>query len=293
MRSKFRYYLPVLRSLAQKTNLKLAGDEYVVESPFIFTEDAKKQWHDLFDVGAEVAMPLPYELSAMTPPVIRILRGVGANFKNVRQVRTLIKYDPELPPVRPDDSYRVRAKLDDVVALGSDSIIAVIGIDLLDDDVTRVSHQAYFMVAKVAPRDMSRLRADTTLHRTDLASLDLTRRTNESLEPLREPVSMVTFTIPPRMGVRFARVSGDYNFVHIYNATARMLGFPKAFIQGSAITAYAVRYLCELSPKPLEFLDVTFVRPIFVGETVEMRCGAGKFWMSDSHGAIMAHGTWT
>ena len=293
MRYKYRYYRPVLRSVLRKTNLQLQHHDEVIETPFTFSDKERRKWLDLFRVDGD-ALQLPYELPAMTPPAIRILTGLGANFRYLRHVRTSIRYDTERPTVQPGETYTVRVRLDDVAVLGSHHILAVLGIDLVDGDgVLRLSHQASFMVADVGERNLARVRAHPALDRTDLSSLDLTRWTRETLPPVTEPVSTITFVVPPRMGVQFARLSGDSNFVHIHHITARLLGFRRAFIQGSAIESYAVRYVREFFPKPMEALDITFTRPMFVGSKVEFQCGAGRFWMSDSRGGIIAHGSWT
>ena len=41
-----------------------------------------------------------------------------------------------------------------------------------------------------------------------------------------------TFSLPGNQGRRYARVSGDYNPIHLYTPTARLLGFRKPIIHG-------------------------------------------------------------
>ncbi|NMO51950.1 MaoC family dehydratase [Actinoplanes sp. TBRC 11911] len=290
VRAKYRYFRSGRRSVLRKTNLNLDDDDYAIQTDFTLSDVEKRAWRNLFAVAPPFDIPLPYELPAMLPPATRLVTSLGVNLRFLRHVRTLVTYDTGRPPLRAGDGYTVRTWVGDVTVLGSNSILVVLHSEVLDDDgATRVAHQAHFMIDKVGERNMARLRADPARNKTDLGSLDLTRYTKETLDMKVETTS--TFVVPPRMGIRFARLSGDYN-VHIYRVAARLFGFRKPFIQGNATAAYAVRYISEISAEAMKFLDIVFIRPVFVGEEVEFQSAARRFRMSDSRGRVLAHGTW-
>lgn len=69
-------------------------------------------------------------------------------------------------------------------------------------------------------------------------------------------------------GRRYARVSGDYNPIHLYAATARLFGFPRAIAHGMWSLARCVAELEELrAPGPAR-LEASFRRPVLLPSSV-------------------------
>lgn len=64
-------------------------------------------------------------------------------------------------------------------------------------------------------------------------------------------------------GRRYARVSGDYNPIHLYNWSARLLGFKQAIAHGMWSKARCLSALCQ---GPITALDcaVQFEKPVFL-----------------------------
>lgn len=91
------------------------------------------------------------------------------------------------------------------------------------------------------------------------------------LPDLDAPGFEANWTVPPNMGRRYARITGDYNPIHIANATAKLFGFPRAIIHGMWSAARALGALPPLDGAgPLRF-DVLFKGPIFVGAKSGLR----------------------
>lgn len=85
-----------------------------------------------------------------------------------------------------------------------------------------------------------------------------------------------TWQVPPTMGRRYAKITGDFNPIHIANLTAKLFGFPRAIIHGMWSAARSLGQLPPLEGSgPLRF-DVAFKGPIFIGaqSTLKASCSA-------------------
>jgi acyl dehydratase len=105
-------------------------------------------------------------------------------------------------------------------------------------------------------------------------------------EPAAPPPAAATWRLPGDLGRRYAGVSGDRNPIHLYGATAKLLGFPGAIAHGMWTKA---RCLAALEPRlPTAFaVEVDFRRPILLPATVvfgsaEADGGAIRFAVRDA-----------
>jgi len=74
--------------------------------------------------------------------------------------------------------------------------------------------------------------------------------------------------VPADMGRIYASVSGDYNPIHLYKWTAKLLGFPRAIIHGMWSFARCVAEVTgDLPERPLTY-EVEFKLPILLPSTV-------------------------
>jgi acyl dehydratase len=82
-----------------------------------------------------------------------------------------------------------------------------------------------------------------------------------------ESPAAATWRLSGDLGRRYAAVSGDRNPIHLYGATAKLLGFPRAIAHGMWMKA---RCLAALEPRlPAAFaVAVEFRRPILLPATV-------------------------
>jgi acyl dehydratase len=94
--------------------------------------------------------------------------------------------------------------------------------------------------------------------------------------PPRQDVSTSTFVVSPGVGRQYARVSGDFNPIHIMDVTARFFGFKRAIAHGMwSLARCAAEIGGPTFSRPCT-LDVAFKRPIsFRARTVL------ESWMAD------------
>ncbi len=106
-------------------------------------------------------------------------------------------------------------------------------------------------------------------------------------EPGRTQAEIRTLEVPGNTGRRYARVSGDYNPIHLSSLTARVLGFRRAIAHGMWSLA---RCLAEISPPGCDFARVraSFKIPLFLPAQARLQINAGtrgaRFVLLDATG---------
>ena len=80
-----------------------------------------------------------------------------------------------------------------------------------------------------------------------------------------------SFDAPADIGRRYAKVSGDYNPIHLYGATAKLFGFPRAIAHGLWSVARCTALLqSELHAEP-KVLSVSFKQPLLLPGKVGLK----------------------
>ncbi len=78
------------------------------------------------------------------------------------------------------------------------------------------------------------------------------------------------FTVPADIGRRYARVSGDFNPIHLSALSARLFGFRKAIAHGLWTAARSSAALMPSHPLTQASLDVDFKTPLFLPGTASL-----------------------
>jgi acyl dehydratase len=95
------------------------------------------------------------------------------------------------------------------------------------------------------------------------AALRGQRANSDSLDP-DGPSKSVSFRVPANIGRRYARISGDFNPIHLSKFTAKPFGFGRAIAHGMwTLARCAAELERELLSAPCE-LSVTFKLPILL-----------------------------
>jgi acyl dehydratase len=98
-----------------------------------------------------------------------------------------------------------------------------------------------------------------------------------SLEiPPRQDVTTSTFTVAPGVGRQYARVSGDFNPIHIADVAARFFGFKRAIAHGMWSLARCAAEIGGAAFSRPCTLDVAFKRPIAFCARIVL-----ESWMAD------------
>jgi acyl dehydratase len=89
-----------------------------------------------------------------------------------------------------------------------------------------------------------------------------------SIEPA--PGQGVTWRLPGDQGRKYASVSGDYNPIHLYAATAKALGFPRQIVHGMWSKARCVAALENRIPDAVK-VETVFKTPVLLPSSVIFR----------------------
>ena len=87
--------------------------------------------------------------------------------------------------------------------------------------------------------------------------------------------SVAHWPVPAATGRRYARVSGDYNPIHLTGVTGRLFGFPGAIAHGMWSLARVAAVLTEADGPPA-WLAVRFIRPLVLPGNVELQRAVGE-----------------
>ena len=100
----------------------------------------------------------------------------------------------------------------------------------------------------------------------------------EDAQPAPTQVSELTrWKAPADIGRRYARVSGDYNPIHLSALTAKLFGFPQAIAHGLWNKARTLAALAEHLPAANIEIDVEFMKPVRLpSEVILMSSTAGS-----------------
>jgi acyl dehydratase len=94
--------------------------------------------------------------------------------------------------------------------------------------------------------------------------------------PPRQDVTTSTFIVAPTVGRQYARVSGDFNPIHIANVAARFFGFKRAIAHGMWSLARCAAEIGGAAFAQPCTLDVAFKRPIIFCARIVL-----ESWMAD------------
>ncbi|RON03716.1 acyl dehydratase [Pseudomonas brassicacearum] len=103
----------------------------------------------------------------------------------------------------------------------------------------------------------------------------------ETIEPSSDPVlsmnEVTRWWAPSEIGRRYARVSGDYNPIHLSAASARLFGFPRAIAHGLWIKARTLSALSGRLPTSNIEIAVQFRKPVRLpSEVILLASAAGS-----------------
>jgi acyl dehydratase len=110
-----------------------------------------------------------------------------------------------------------------------------------------------------------------------------------SVRQLTAPAGHVTWRLPADLGRRYARVSGDYNPIHLYGVTAKAFGFRRQIAHGMWTKARCVAALQGRLPEAYT-VEVAFKKPMLLPGSVLLGVDAGysggtRFGVTSGSGA--------
>lgn len=96
----------------------------------------------------------------------------------------------------------------------------------------------------------------------------------EPLQEFQALTEVAHWTAPADIGRQYAKVSGDYNPIHLSGLSARLFGFPTAIAHGLWNKARTLAALDEHLPDANVEIDVTFKKPVRLPSEVTLLASA-------------------
>ncbi|HEV2130368.1 MAG TPA: MaoC/PaaZ C-terminal domain-containing protein [Longimicrobiaceae bacterium] len=100
---------------------------------------------------------------------------------------------------------------------------------------------------------------------------------HEGEDEVRAWEEVARWSLRGNHGRRYARVSGDYNPIHLWSLTARPFGFRRPILHGFCIEALVghalIAHRCDGDPTRLRRLQITFRAPLLLPSTVSLQIG--------------------
>lgn len=95
--------------------------------------------------------------------------------------------------------------------------------------------------------------------------------------PAIDGAEVAHWGMPRGGGVRFGRLTGDYNGIHLSSRYARLFGFPGAFLHPQRALGACLARLAPPENRPPFRLDAWLKGPVAYGADVALRAGAAGF----------------
>ena len=89
--------------------------------------------------------------------------------------------------------------------------------------------------------------------------------------PVVDEDTVQKWFLPGGVGLRFARILGDWNGLHYSKSYARLLGYKRDFVQPLLVIARVVDHFVSLNSKACVKLDVLFKGPLYYNSEVAMK----------------------
>jgi len=95
------------------------------------------------------------------------------------------------------------------------------------------------------------------------------------LESLNQPQESGSWHVPNNRGKKYAKITGDYNPIHMSPLAAKLFGFKRDIAHGFGVLAEAIEYSSAIEQaggieKPLQ-VDVVFKGPVFLDSDVSIK----------------------
>ena len=145
--------------------------------------------------------------------------------------------------------FDIRQPIDMTAAIGG-SVLTSRGLEWNIDVSARVDNQVVWSGESVF------------LHRCKTGIL------REAVAPICHEGEHQNWQVDADIGRRYARVSGDYNPIHLTDITAKLFGFKQAIAHGMWSKARCLAALDQQLPDEGYSVDVTFHRPLFLPSQV-------------------------
>jgi acyl dehydratase len=252
--STMQLFLSMIRN-ARSSEMNRAMIGYTVERKFppvtreAIAEFARATCDDHPDYGSAQATAPPFFVGGLIIPLVKDIWAHPSLKLNLLKTVQSSQSVTWLSLIREGDEVSIRSRIQDIYTTPRGEILQMSGTALVDGRVVVEGNIGFLVKSKNGSR---------------------TRRSPEE-KPGPEVFRLLLPTVEGQQ-LRYARASGDNNFIHTSPFLARMAGLPRTIMQG----ACALAMICTALTKHLVENDITrpasiagrFGKSVFPGETL-------------------------
>jgi len=98
---------------------------------------------------------------------------------------------------------------------------------------------------------------------------DRTKRSHNEIGESMDYQQIASWSAASDIGRRYARISGDFNPIHLSRLSARLFGFKSPIAHGMWTLARSVAFIAGVADRPIE-LEARFLRPVSLPATISL-----------------------
>lgn len=285
---QMRYYSTAIPSVLRRHRLVVPVERPIYRTAVRVNPRLRQQWRELFDVPPGAAAKLTYFTTSGTTLFMRMLADLGINFRHLLHLASEMQFLADEAPTS-GIHQEISGRVGSVSVVGNSRVCLVVQHELTSPSGRQLQrNRETFLIGGIDPTGMNELRAISTPTTVDLRRIT-TRRPRLDVTP---EVHRTQLVIPRDAGLRYGCVSGDLNLVHTTRLAARLFGFRGAFLQGLGTANHVLSDIARHRPGRLDAFEVTFARPLYVGQTVVLARDDSAFEVMDQRQHIVAYGTY-
>ena len=285
---QMRYYATAVRSVCRRHRFTVPADQLTYRTEVRVSPTLQQQWLRLFGVPSAARPYFTYFTTSGTSLFMRMLTDLGINLRHVLHLTSEMRF---LETVEPHPyrgiHQRMSARITGVSVVGDARVCISVEHELTStSDRPLQRSRETFVIGGISRTTMDEIRDIATPAPFDLRRI-ITRKPRLGG---RSDVHRARFAIGHDAGLRYGIVSGDLNMVHTTRIAAKLFGYRGAFLQGLGTANHVLADVARYGPNNLQAFDVTFTRPLFLDQTVELARDQHDFEVTDERRQMVAYG---
>lgn len=255
------------------------------------TPASRAEWQVLYgDAPSTASVPYTYAQGVGTLLYTRIFRDIGLNLRHLLHVQHQTSHYVPVHEWVDAEHQELHGSLRGAWRIGGDRALIATRIAMYrprdEGGALLATVNDRFIVRHVPADDLATLVQGRTL----LRNIAAFHRSRPTLDRTTDGTRTASIPLPPDLGRRFGRVSGDRHPMHTTALAARLCGMARPFLQGLGLRNAVIRELARAG-YPLTRFQLSFTRPALLGQTLTLVMQGREFEVVDEAMRVVSFGS--